>query len=508
MAEINDIRRSFYEQGKSIAEIARETGFDRKTISKYIEKESFNEPAPLDSKKSKVGRPNRINDFTDIIDTWLMEDLQYKRKQRHTAKRIYDRLCQEHGETFDCCYKTVSNYVSRRRKVLFQNNTCYVKLQHIPGEAQVDFGSADFHESGKLFHGKYLNLSFPHSNQGYMQLFKGENQECLFEGLINIFNEIGGVPTKLWFDNMSTVVTKILKDGGRNLTEDFMRFKNHYRFDAVFCSKGKGNEKGHVENKVGYHRRNFLVPVPVFDSLDQYNQSLFERCHEDGNRPHYNKDDDIRKLHLEDLEKLIPLPQDVFDAGHTERVKVNTYGRFTLNNGLHEYSAVPKLAGEYTVVHLTASSVQVLDRDFKEVVIHSRLYGDYRQSSIKWLPFLSQLAAKPNAIKYSGIMEVLPDPLKTYLEKCDRSEKSRLFATLSDIGQKAGFEQALEVAAEASRLAVFDPDSLLTIHAYRSMDPIAFGEITISKEMPEMAPVITDINAFDAFLYKGGDPPC
>jgi len=503
MTQINLIRTLYYEQGKSISEISRENGWDRKTVSKYIEQESFNDPPP-DTKKAGPGRPSRLTQFTEIIDSWLLEDLQHKRKQRHTSKRVYDRLLQEYADTFDCCYKTVANYVSSRRKNLYKDNSCYVKLQHIPGEAQVDFGSADFYESSKLYSGKYLNVSFPHSNQGYLQLFKGENQECLFEGLTAIFNYIGGVPTRMWFDNTSTIVTKILKNGGRNLTDDFVRFKNHYLFESVFCNKGKGNEKGNVENKVGYHRRNLMVPVPSFENLEQYNTGLLELCKADGQRAHYNKDIEIADLHKADIQRLIPLPNEPFNSDKYIRLKVNTYGRFTLNKGLHEYTAVPKLAGEYATIRLTSSTVNVLDSNLKEVLSHSRLYGEYRQSSIQWLPFLNQLAAKPNAIKYSGIMEALPEPLKNYLELSKNSEKSRLLSALAKIGEKAGFDKALEAASEATKLKAFDPDSLLTIYTYQNMADMQLGESVVPEGLPEMKRVVPVIEEFDAFLKKRG----
>ena len=154
--------------------------------------------------------------------------------------------------------------MAAKKKEIYGDRKAFLSLEHIPGEAQVDFGDADFYENGKLHSGKYLNLSFPHSNKGYMQVFKGENQECLFEGLKTIFEHIGGVPTRIWFDNASTMVTKV-KGGNRNLTDDFLRFMEHYRFEAAFCNVGSGHEKGNVENKVGYYRRNMLVPVPRFE---------------------------------------------------------------------------------------------------------------------------------------------------------------------------------------------------------------------------------------------------
>jgi len=120
-------------------------------------------------------------------------------------------------------------------------------------------------------------------------LFKGENQECLFEGLITIFEHIGGVPPKIWFDNASTMVEKVLKNGGRNLTDEFVRFTEHYRFEAAFCNVDAGHEKGNIEGKVGYHRRNMLVPVPRFNNLADFNKELLEKCENDAQREHYRK---------------------------------------------------------------------------------------------------------------------------------------------------------------------------------------------------------------------------
>jgi len=160
-----------------------------------------------------------------LIDQWLCEDKVTWNKQRHTAKRIFKRLQQECKNDFNCSYRTVAGYVSLKKKEIFGKlNAAYLPLEHIPGEAQVDFGKADFYLNGELF------------SQGFTQLFKGENQQCLFEGLINIFNFIGGVPTRIWFDNAGTMVAKVLKNGERRLTDDFLRFMEHYWFEAVFCN--------------------------------------------------------------------------------------------------------------------------------------------------------------------------------------------------------------------------------------------------------------------------------
>jgi len=118
----------------------------------------------------------------------------------------------------------------------------FLPLEHPPGEAQVDFGEARFIENGITYDGNYLNISYPHSNGGYMQLFKSQNQECLLEGMKAIFEYVGGVPIAIWFDNMSTAVKKVKEYGKRDLTDGFIRFMMHYGFQSNFCNPNSGND--------------------------------------------------------------------------------------------------------------------------------------------------------------------------------------------------------------------------------------------------------------------------
>lgn len=244
----------------------------------------------------------------------------------------------------------------------------------------------------------------------------GLNRNVACKKPLNNFQDFKGVPTKLWFDNTSTIVAKVLKGGGRYLTDDFIRFMEHYRFKSVFCNVDAGHEKGNVENKVGYHRRNMLVPVPRFDSLSDFNKELLIKCEEDAKRSHYRKEGTIEKLYKDDAAALLELPRVAFDTSKYITVKTNGYGKFLLNKGLHEYSVAPKYANEYVVIKLTASHVIVLDENYREIVRHERLYGNYKQQSMQWLPYLNQLARRPGALKYTGIYQMLPYPLKEYME--------------------------------------------------------------------------------------------
>lgn len=505
MTQKNHIRKMFFEQGMNISEIASEAKNDRKTIRKYLEEDDWSQKpinTPVNKNKSK------LDPFKEEIDSWLEDDKKARKKQRHTAKRVFVRLASIHKEKFDCGYKTVSNYVSKRKKEIYTQKEGFIPLQHIPGEAQVDFGGADFYENGYLYSGHYLNISFPYSNQGYTQLFKGENQECLFQGLVNIFNHIGGVPTRMWFDNASSMVTKILKGGQRNVTDGFLRFQNHFGFEAAFCNPNSGQEKGSVEGKVGYHRRNLLVPVPHITNLKTFNQDLFVQCDEDAQREHYKKELLISTLHLEDRKKLLALPRSEFEACRYEIVRVNAYGKFQLEKGLHEYSTAPKYAGEKVQVKITAYEVIVLDDSLREFIIHSRLYGGTKQESMQWIPYLEQLSIRPGALKYTGIYQMLPPPLQQYMDICNKSERGILLKAILQISKASDFNKAVNAVSEAVSYGATDPDSLKAIYTRMMMPEFKMKSLVLHHSVPPLETIKSNAEAYDEILKRAGGLPC
>lgn len=279
-----------------------------------------------------------------------------------------------------------------------------------------------------------------------------------------IFEHIGGVPIQLWFDNTKTIVTKIPEEGSRNLTEKFMRFREHYEFDTVFCNPEAGHEKGNVESKVGYHRRNILVPIPKFQELEEYNKELLVKCDRDGKREHYRKADFICKLFEEDKKSLLPLPTEEFDTAGYHIVHTNGYGRFYLNKGLHEYSVSPKYTNTRIVVKITSSYVIPIDDNQNEIVRHKRLYGDYKQQSMKWLPYLRQLAKRPGALKYSGIYKIIPEDMRKYLNKCNKNERGKILSAIASLTEENGFENTAQAVTQVLCYDALDVDSLKNIH--------------------------------------------
>jgi transposase len=504
MAQVDTVRGMYYDQGKSISEIARMTNNDRKTIRKYIFNEDWNMPNTKPPLSEDVPK---LTPYKPKIDQWIETDRLAKRKQRHTAKRVYDRLVEEHEGNFTCSYHTVAKYVAEKKKAVYGVQPGFLPLEHPAGEAQADFGDAQFYENGHLYDGKYLNISYPYSNQGYLQLFKGENEECLFKGMQAIFEHVGSIPFRIWFDNTSTIVTKILKGGDRKLTDGFLRFKAHYLFEAVFCNPHEGHEKGSVESKVDYHRRNMLVPVPQFNSLAEYNKQLLERCDADAKREHYRKNATIEQLFEEDKEVMHPLPGIRLDTAKYITVKTNSCGKFLIN-GLHEYSVSPKYANAMVTVKLTSCELIVLDENQREIVRHKRLYGNQKQQSMQWLPYLTQLSRSPSALKYTGVYSMLPSPIQDYLEKCDRSEKGKVLRAIASLCEKENFEQATKAVAAALNYETFNSDSLLRLNERLFHNVPDLPALETDKGLPSLPKVVGNLDAYDIGIGKRGGKAC
>ena len=501
MPRKNSIREMYFVNGKTITEISRETGHDRKTIREIIKTDDWNAPPPT----MKEGGTPKLDPFKAVIDEWLTDDKRSRRDQRHTAKQVYKRLSTEDGTrgTFDCSYETVNAYVQKRKKEIFGNtNDGYIPLEHRPGEAQCDFGGADYYENGTHTEGHHLNISFPHSNQGYLQLFPGENTECLFEGLANIFTHIGGVPPEIWFDNASPMVKSICTGGERGLTDRFIRFKEHYGFTALFCNPDSGHEKGSVEKKVGYQRHNMLVPVPQFKELGEYNRHLLELSDADGAREHYRKEAPIRELFEKDRTALLPLPRNEFDTAGYEVARTDKYGMIRREDGRHEYSTSPKYASGTVTVKLTSNTVTILDETGHAIVVHKRLYGDRKQRSMNWVPYLELLARRPRAVKYSGIYGLFPEGLKDYLESSRPGDTSDIIRMIAEFTKMTGFESAVATVAQAASHNITDPDSLKALHRRLYMDIPELPPLSCDIA-PQLDPLMPDLTKYDFAIVRG-----
>ena len=220
------------------------------------------------------GRP-RLGAFVGVIDEILAADADPStpRKQRHTAKRIFERLRDEHG--YAGSEVTVRRYVAEQARV---GGEVFVPLSQPPGEAQFDFGEATVEIAGVRVKAALAVMTLPYSDAFFVSAYPRECTETFQAGHVAAFAFFGGVPTKTAYDNTKIAVSRIVGPNERTLTREFLRLESHFLFTHRFCRVARGNEKGHVENLVGYGRRNFLVPVPSFGSFTELNAHLRERC--------------------------------------------------------------------------------------------------------------------------------------------------------------------------------------------------------------------------------------
>lgn len=441
MSQVNDIKE-MAKAGYRVSEIARSLEIDEKTVRKYKDKEDFSPQAPI----RKV-RPSKLDPYKSRIDSYLQEDSAVWYKQHHTAKRIHDRLHEDFPEC-SCSYSIVQRYVKGLKEGRKQQRANQELIWH-PGEAQVDFGDVDVRDRGQTRRNKSLTVSFPYSNDGFSQLFRGETAECVCQGLKDIFAYIGGVPDVLVFDN-ATGVGRRVKETIRE-TELFMRFRAHYNFSVRFCNPDSGHEKGNVERKVGYNRHNLFVPVPEYNDISEYNSHLLDRHRKKAEENHYRKGIAINKLFEEDRKALLPLPSAEFDVCRFVCLKADGYGKVRLDDR-HYYSTRPENAGKPVWVALRAHTVDILDDDWNVLARHERQYGEQRSDNCDYRTSLAVLMRNVGAWKNSGIRELVPEGLKMVMDNQSRSELQATLSTMNQLSVAYNFEIAVNALAEGLKI--------------------------------------------------------
>lgn len=237
-------------------EIAGRTGLSRTTVAKYVGGDDFSPVVPRQS--TRCGR-FVLAEYASVIEGWLDDDERRPRKQRHTATRVFHRLQDEYG--YLGSYSPVQRFMQQYRQKKRSGGEGYLQLEWPAGQAQIDFGQAEAVIAGVRMVVHVFVVTFPFSNMRFVQAYRGETAECVCDGLRRVFEHIGMVPRLLVFDN-ATGIGRRTRD---KIIESrlFSQFKQHYRTQARYCNPYSGNEKGNVENAVGFLRRNLMVPEPV-----------------------------------------------------------------------------------------------------------------------------------------------------------------------------------------------------------------------------------------------------
>ena len=303
---------------------SRYFGISRDSVKKIM---SFSVP-PGYRRTAPIRRP-KLDGFTEIIDGWLLEDQGRNRKQRHTAKRVLERLREEHR--FTGGYTIIKDYMREHER---RGREMFVPLVHQPGHAQADFGEAMVVIGGVEQKAHFFAFDLPQSDACYIRAFPAATSEAWVDGHVHAFAFFGRVAQSILYDNDKCLVARILPDGTRKRARLFSGFLSHYLIRDRYGRPGKGNDKGGVEGLVGYARRNFMVPIPSFPTWDAFNLWLEEQCRKrqaDSLRGHAET---IGQRLVRDLEAMAELPAAPFDACDqaTGRVSSQALVRYKTND--------------------------------------------------------------------------------------------------------------------------------------------------------------------------------
>jgi transposase len=378
------VRRAVQIEGLSERAAAREFGISRETVRKMLR---YSIP-PGYSRRQPVRRP-KLGAWIGIVDQILEEDKARPAKQRHSAKRIFERLREEYA--FPGGYTIVKDYV-RQQKLC--RREMFVPLAHPPGHAQGDFGEALVVIAGQEQKAHYFCLDLPHSDDCFVMAFPAETTEAFLEGHVQAFGYLGGVPQTILYDNTKLAVAQILGDGTRKRTQAFTELQSHYLFGERFGRPGKGNDKGKVEGLVGYARRNFLVPVPRCASWQELNAQLVEQCRKRRERRLRGHEQTIGERFQKDAEALLALPPVPYEACEKRPTRVTSLSLVRYRN--NDYS-VPTAYGHREVL-IKGYVHEVMICCGSEVIAqHARSY-EREDMVFDPLHYLALLEQKPNAL--------------------------------------------------------------------------------------------------------------
>lgn len=425
------IRRWYYVDGWSIRRIAREGHWDRRTIRKALRDAGPPRYTLRESRTRPVLAP-----YVAQIDAWLVADLTSPPKQRHTARRIFERLVEEHG--FKGGESTIRRYVREHRPAPRQ---AFIPLAYEPGEdAQCDFGEGWIVLGGRQVLAQILCLRLCYSKMPFVMAFPHQRQEAFLEGMQRAFQFFGGVPARVWYDRLTQAVKRSLAGQRPQEREAFVAFRSHYLFEAVFCTAGEAHEKGLIENLVGYMRRHFFVPLPAVDSFDELNSHLAARCLAEAERRLRGEKGTIGEMWNEERSGLRPLPPRSFPCCRTVSVKPNRLSLVTFETNRYSVPVEHTLHTLYLRAYV--DKVELSD-GIGLVAMHKRSY-EREQDVLDLWHYLPLLKERPGALDHARPFKewVRPEAFDRYLEAL-RSRLPSRTATLR-------FLEMLEMARSRS----------------------------------------------------------
>jgi transposase len=484
--------------------IARQLGIHRRVVRAAIRN-----AVPEPRKKSERPSP-KLGGFHHLIVAWLTADRDAPRKQRHTARRIWERLRDELGCT--AAESTVRAVVAKlKRELGLRLGKAFIPQVHLPGEeAEVDFYEADVVIGGvhqTLYH---FCMRACHSGREFHMAFPRLTQQAFLEGHVAAFAHFGGVFKQIRYDNLTQAVKKVLQGHRREETARFVALRSHYLFVSVFCKVGQegAHEKGGVENAQGRFRRTHLVPVPASESLDAYNAQLLAWCLQDDQRTMQGRHEPIAASWEREVPVLRPLPATLFATAIVVTSAVDQHGRIRV--GANRYSVPISLHGLDVEVHLAAKIVSAYHGG-KLVAHHVRLTGS-NGDSLHLDHYLEVLVRKPGgfagslALKQARERGEWPAAYDRFLSalqaKHGQARGTKELVEVLLLHRQYPKAAVIEAVTRALACGALDAAAVLHLVRHGEEQPIGPAPLQDLGDLERFQVPVPDMSAFDALLGK------
>lgn len=397
MEQFERIRRDHRDRGLSIRELARKHEVHRRTVRAALA------DAVPPSRKVPQRRAPVTGAHVELVRRWLTEDLDAPRKQRHTARRVWQRLLEEEGA--EVAESTVRNLVARlRAEVGGARAQVMIVQEHPPGEeAEVDFGEFRASIGGVVLRLWMFCMRLSHSGRAFHYAYANQSQESFLDGHVRAFAAFGGVPTgMIRYDNLKPAVITCALGRERFEHPRFVALRSHYGYDSFYCTPGieGAHEKGGVEGEIGRFRRRHLTPVPHVGSLAALNEAMAAADARDDARRIGARPVTVGTMFAAEAPMLLDLPPAPFDASAALSVRVDAKARVCVRQSY--YSVPARYAGARLDVALGATSVRVLHGG-KVVAEHVRSLHKGSQDLVLD-HYLEVLTRKPGALAGSSAL--------------------------------------------------------------------------------------------------------
>ena len=494
---IRKIRCAYHRDRKSIRQIAREFKLSRNTVKKVIR--SNVTEFTYDRKAQPL---RKLASYQELLSEYLATDITKPEREQRPSVVLFEEL-QRQG--FEGGYDSVRRYVQKWRKSEGSRKvTAYIPQTFAPGEAfQFDWSYEQVELGGIVVTVKVAHFRLCYSRMPLCVAYARESLEMVLDAHVRAFEYFGGSCRKGIYDNLKTVVTKVLMGKERVFNRSFQNLSSHYLFEPVACTPAAGWEKGQIESQVKFIRQRLFVPRLKFADIDELNQWLIDRCRTiaAGHKHPEFKDGTVAEYFAKEKEQLMVVSSP-FDGYKETPARVSTTALVSYDR--NRYSVNASVVGRAVSIRAYADRI-VIVHDGNVIGDHRRQFGRDKIIYDAW-HYIEVLKHKPGALRNGAPFKewALPEPLVEVRQILSKSpDGDRQFVGILSAVSNYGLEAVVTACSEALSVGVANRDVILNALS-RTHDVPEISECEIPLHLPELKVLpLANCSRYDDLLTGG-----